>query len=317
MAGAESGTAGLGGPEPDGLAEPAAVAVPDAAPDLDTASDTIRAAAATGVDWPLWMAPAALLGGLVLAAVAALVVDLPAIVLGVSISEGHVPPGIQIADTFVQELAFVAAAVFLAQLGPRTVAAWQFGLRPTRVGWRRAALLVVGLLVGFIVFTVAWGELFNVGKEKLLEQLGSGESALLLVLSAGLTCVVAPICEEFLFRGFIFTSLRSWRGTWPAAVITGLVFGGVHAGSAPTIELVPLALLGFGLCLLYRYTGSLYPCIATHSLNNSIAFAGLEGWGLWQTLILMPVALLAILGLALLLRRVGVIAPAPAVMTAT
>jgi len=263
------------------------------------------------------MAPAALLGGLVLAAVAALVVDLPAIVLGVSISEGHVPPGIQIADTFVQELAFVAAAVFLAQLGPRTVAAWQFGLRPTRVGWRRAALLVVGLLVGFIVFTVAWGELFNVGKEKLLEQLGSGESALLLVLSAGLTCVVAPICEEFLFRGFIFTSLRSWRGTWPAAVITGLVFGGVHAGSAPTIELVPLALLGFGLCLLYRYTGSLYPCIATHSLNNSIAFAGLEGWGLWQTLILMPVALLAILGLALLLRRVGVIAPAPAVMTAT
>ena len=46
---------------------------------------------------------------------------------------------------------------------------------------------------------------------------------------------------------------------WPAAIITGLVFGGVHAGSAPVVDLVPLAGLGFGLCLLYRYTGSLYP----------------------------------------------------------
>ena len=93
--------------------------------------------------------------------------------------------------------------------------------------------------------------------------------------------MVAPICEEFLFRGYIFTALRNWRGTLPAAVITGLLFGGVHAGSAPALDLVPLAGLGFGLCLLYRYTGSLYPCIAAHSLNNSLAFASLEGWG-WQ-----------------------------------
>ena len=115
--------------------------------------------------------------------------------------------------------------------------------------------------------------MFNPTKEKLLEQLGSNESALLLLLSAGLTCVVAPICEEILFRGYIFTALRNWHGTLPAARHHGLLFGGVHAGSAPALDLVPLAGLGFGLCLLYRYTGSLYPCIAAHSLNNSIAFA--------------------------------------------
>ncbi len=93
------------------------------------------------------------------------------------------------------------------------------------------------------------------------------------MLSAGLTCVVAPICEEFLFRGYIFTALRNWRGTLPAALITGLMFGGVHVGSAPALDLVPLAALGFGLCLLYRYTGSLYPCMLAHSLNNSLAFS--------------------------------------------
>jgi hypothetical protein len=119
--------------------------------------------------------------------------------------------------------------------------------------------------------------------------------------------VVAPICEEFLFRGYIFTALRNWRGTLPAALITGLVFGGVHYGSAPTLDLVPLAALGFGLCLLYRYSGSLYPCMIAHSLNNSIAFGSLESWDFWQVIALMVASLAAIWALALAARRVGVI----------
>ena len=161
-----------------------------------------------------------------------------------------------------------------------------------------------------MVFSVIWGSAFHAEKEKVLEQLGAGESTTLLVLSAGLTCVVAPICEEFLFRGFIFTALRNWCGTWPAAVITGVVFGAVHAGSAPLIDLVPLAGLGFGLCLLYRYTGSLYPCFAAHSLNNSLAFGSLEGWG-WQIPVLMLTSLALIGLLALTLVRLGVITPEP------
>jgi membrane protease YdiL (CAAX protease family) len=133
----------------------------------------------------------------------------------------------------------------------------------------------------------------------------------LLVSSAVLTCVLAPICEEFLFRGFIFSALRNWRGLWPAAVITGLLFGGVHAGSAPAADLVPLAVLGFLLCLVYSYTGSLYPCIALHALNNSIAFASLEEWTLGEgaLLVLGSLSLIALIALALV--RVGVIAPAP------
>jgi membrane protease YdiL (CAAX protease family) len=258
-------------------------------------------------DWPPWMAPVALIGGLVLAAVGGLVVDLPAMALGVSITTSHTPPGIAIADTFVQDVAFVLAAVYCAQLGGRAVRAWQFGLRPPRVRWRRAVGMIVLLIVAFLVLNVIWQELFNPGKEKILEQLGSNENAALLLLSAGLTCVVAPISEEFLFRGFIFTALRNWRGTFPAAVITGLLFGGVHAGSAPVLDLVPLAGLGFGLCLLYRNTGSLYPCIITHSLNNSIAFASLEEWG-WPVFLLLIVASFAAIGvMVLLFKRLGVI----------
>ena len=211
-----------------------------------------------------------------------------------------------IVDTLVQDLAFVLAAVYCARLGGRTVRAWQFGLRRPGVGWARAAALVFFLLSAFIVLSLVWAAIFHPSKEKLLEQLGSNEGAALLLASAGLTCVVAPVCEELLFRGFIFTALRNWRGTFTAALITGLVFGGVHAGSAPALDLVPLGGLGFGLCLLYRYTGSLYPCIVAHSLNNSLAFSSLESWS-WQWPVLATFSLLGIAALVRASKRVGLI----------
>jgi uncharacterized protein len=165
-------------------------------------------------------------------------------------------------------------------------------------------------MITFLIVSAIWGAAFHAEKEKLLKQLGTGENTTLLLLSAALTCVIAPICEEFLFRGFIFTALRSWRGPWSAAILTGLAFGAVHVLSAPVVYLVPLAALGFGLCLLYWRTGSLYPCIAAHSLNNSLAFGSLEGWG-WQIPVLMVASLTAIGLLALTLIRTGVISSEP------
>jgi uncharacterized protein len=262
-------------------------------------------------NWRPWTAAIALIGGIALALVGGLVVDLPALALGAKISSAHTPPGVTIADTVVQDVGFVLAAVYCAHLGGRAVRSWQFGLRrPTR-GWRSASGMIVLLIVGFIVLSAIWSAIAHPSEEKLLETLGTNEGTSLLLASAALTCVVAPICEEFLFRGYMFTALRNWRGTLPAALITGLVFGAVHAGSAPALDLVPLAALGFGLCLLYRYSGSLYPCMIAHSLNNSLAFSSLEGWG-WQTPVLIVCALLGIAALVAVFKRVGLIAPEPA-----
>ena len=264
-------------------------------------------------DWPPWMAPAALLGALVLAAVGGLIVDLPAAAFGADITSSHIPGGLEIADTVVQDLIFVLTAVLFARMGGRKVRSWQFGLRPPRIRMLWVVLLPLGLFLVFLIFSVIWaGILDESTKEKILEQLGANEGTSLLLLSAALTCVVAPICEEFLFRGFIFTALRNWKGTWPAAIITGLLFGGVHVGSAPAVDLVPLAFLGFGLCLLYRFTGSLYPCIAAHSLNNSIAYGSLENWSFLEVIALIAGALLLIGALVQAAKRVGLITPVPA-----
>jgi uncharacterized protein len=257
-------------------------------------------------DWRPWTALAALLGGLALALLGGLLVDVPALLAGVTITSSHTPPGLSIADTFVQDVGFVLASVFCAHLGGRVVRSWQFGLRRPTVGWRAAVGMIVLLLVSFILVSAIWASIFHPEEEKLLETLGSNEGTALLVLSAALTCVVAPVCEEFLFRGYIFTALRNWRGTLPAAVITGLVFGGVHVGSAPALDLAPLAALGFGLCLLYRYSGSLYPCMIAHCLNNCVAFSSLEGWG-WQGLVLVVCALATIGALVMLFKSIGVI----------
>ena len=259
--------------------------------------------------WPWWTAPLALLGGLVLATVAGLVVDLPALAFGVDVTSSHTPPGLAIADTFVQDVAFVITAVYCAQIGARVVRSWQFGLRRPGAGWRRASAMIVGLLGVYLLLGAAWTEAFHPKAEELLDQLGTNEGTALLLLSAGLTCVIAPMAEEMLFRGYIFTALRNLRGTLPAAVLTGIVFGGVHYGSAPVLDLVPLGILGFGLCLLYRYTGSLYPSMIAHSLNNSIAFASLEGWTFLQGLVLVVLSLLAIGALLVAFGRVGLIAP--------
>jgi uncharacterized protein len=257
--------------------------------------------------WSPWIAPLALIGGLVLAAVGSLVLDVPAALLGANVTSSHTPPGLVLADTIVQDVGFVLAAVYCASIGGRAVRSWQFGLRRPGAGWRSASGLILLLLVVFVVLSVIWSELVSPGEDKLLDTLGSNEGTVLLLFSALLTCVVAPICEEFLFRGCMFTALRNRLGTLPAAVIVGIVFGGVHYGSAPVLDLVPLASLGLGLCLLYRYSGSLYPSIVAHSLNNSIAFSGLEKWG-WQAPVLMVLSLLGIGAVVLACKRVGLIA---------
>lgn len=274
-------------------------------PSASSLPSSVRRKGPAENDWPAWSGFLALVAALVLAAVGAAVVDIPALVLGVKLSK-HIPPGLELADTFVQDIAFVLTPVLFAQLGGRAVRSWQFGLRPTPP-WRAAGLILLTLL-GFLVFNAAWSALLEVStKEKLLEQLGANETALLLVLSALLTTVIAPIAEETLFRGYIFAALAKWRGWLPAAALTGVLFGAVHAGSAPAVYLVPLAVLGVALCALYRRTGSLYPCIAAHSLNNSLAFGVLEKWG-WQRIpALAACALLAISLIALSLRSVGVI----------
>jgi membrane protease YdiL (CAAX protease family) len=226
--------------------------------------------------WPPLYGPLALVGGLVVGVLGAVVVALLAHAGGGSLQNPS--PGVTDLDTVVQDLGFVAVAVYLAaHVAP--VRSSQFGLVRSRRLGRAVALVIAGLGAFYLLSYVWFAVLHTSGAEhSLVKDLGGDTGTLGILAACAVTCVVAPVCEEVLFRGFIFRSLRNWRGLWPAALITGLLFGAVHGLSAPAVDLLPLGFLGFVLCLLYEWTGSLYPCIALHVLNNAIAFGADEHW---------------------------------------
>lgn len=237
--------------------------------------------------WPPWYGPLALVMGLAAGIFGGTVV---AIVLPGGVSHGNLSPAATDLATAIQDVGFVVAVVYLAAriapVGPR-----QLGLvRPRRL-WPAIAL-VPGTLVVISLLAYAWFQaLHSSGEEReFVKEIGGNAGTVSVLAVCALTCVVAPICEEILFRGFIYRSLSNWRGPWPAAILTGVLFGLVHGLSAPAVDLVPLAVLGVALCLLYERTGSLYPCIAVHMFNNAIALGSDEGWGAGRVAALMVAA---------------------------
>jgi membrane protease YdiL (CAAX protease family) len=246
--------------------------------------------------------------GFGLGIVSSIVVDLLARSGGRTVSNPTVAESL-IGDILF-DLSFVAAAIYFAALRGRPRPA-DFGFR--RIPFWRGAKGVLIAGISYYVVTAVYASLLSLhGKDKLPAPLGTTKSTVALVGVALFVCVVAPVAEEFFFRGFIFGVLRRMRimvagrdlGVWVAAVITGILFGLAHTGSALSQDLVPLGFLGFVLCLLRWRTGSLYPCIALHSLNNALALGITQfHWGAGEIVALMAGSLAVIGALTLPLAR--------------
>jgi membrane protease YdiL (CAAX protease family) len=98
-----------------------------------------------------------------------------------------------------------------------------------------------------------------------------------LIGGAVAVVAIAPVCEEIFFRGLLYRVLRLRMPVLAAAVIDGVIFGAVHGS---LVILPVLAVLGVIFCLVYERTGSLFPTIAMHSVNNVLAFGSTakHGW---------------------------------------
>lgn len=227
--------------------------------------------------WPPWLSIAAFAAGFGATIVLGIVVIVIAGIFGASTK--NPPPGINIGLTVAQNLALVAAAFGFAAFTGRPAAA-DFGLCRTAIG--RSIRLIIAVWIGFFVLSAIWASALGLDeRQELPSELGADGPLLNVLAVVVLITVVAPLGEELFFRGFFFGALRNWRGPGVAAVLTGSTFGLIHVGSSPVGYLVPLAVFGIGLCLLYEWTGSLYPPIALHALNNSLALGANLHWS-WQ-----------------------------------
>lgn len=99
------------------------------------------------------------------------------------------------------------------------------------------------------------------------------ESDFSLILGLFVLAVTPALCEELLFRGYVQRQAERAMGIWGGILFTGVVFGLYHLRLT---QVLPLALLGVYLAYLTWRTGSLWPAIAVHFLNNGAALAFAE-----------------------------------------
>jgi uncharacterized protein len=175
-----------------------------------------------------------------------------------------------VANTLVQlatALGFLLTPFAIAALRGASVrgAARQLGLRRFRPS---AFLWILAAIGAYLLFAIAYTALIGQPhQEDIAEKFGVLPLQILLIV------IAAPISEEVCFRGMLFGGLRERLPRLAAALVSGLIFGGLHATTG--LSAVPiLAAFGFILALLYEKTGSIVPCILLHMLNNSVALFG-------------------------------------------
>lgn len=85
--------------------------------------------------------------------------------------------------------------------------------------------------------------------------------------------IYAPISEELIFR----RSFRDiFKNKWAFAIVSGVVFGGLHAISSITnvvslLYLIPYCSLGIVFGLLYYKTNNIFSTIVVHAIHNFMA----------------------------------------------
>jgi uncharacterized protein len=135
--------------------------------------------------------------------------------------------------------------------------------------FRRSALLWMGAAIGiYILFASLYAIAFGKPHQKdIANNFGT------VPIKIALLVILAPISEEVCFRGMLFGGLRERLPRISAALLSGLIFGALHAVSGVS-AVPPLIIFGFLLALLYERTGSIVPGIILHMLNNSVALLG-------------------------------------------
>jgi membrane protease YdiL (CAAX protease family) len=212
------------------------------------------------------------------------------------------------------DFAIVLTSIFdLLLIGCSVAVVWRLTGRPTpaRFALRRAPVLrslawIVGTYVAVSVTGGLVTALFGKPQDQdLVTDLRGEDATLVLVAFAVMTCVVAPLAEEFFFRGFLFRTLAERFGLVWGIVLGGALFGLVHWPGGSLEAVLVLSALGAMLCLMVYYTASLLPCIIMHASFNSLAFGDTKGLPWWGYLLVLVGSVMTTLAISLLVARLG------------
>jgi membrane protease YdiL (CAAX protease family) len=167
-----------------------------------------------------------------------------------------------VAGALIQYGIMTAVAVLIA----RGMTRESLGLvRPP--SWGAAAGLIVAAIVVVWAIAAVMNIFLKAGEEQGLVPEGwDGTRAVPFVANFVVIAVVAPIVEEFVFRGLGMAVVAAFYGTVAAVVVTGLGFGLAHG---LVVALPVLTIFGLVLGALRQRTASLYPPIILHAIFNA------------------------------------------------
>ncbi len=172
-------------------------------------------------------------------------------------------------------LAGIALAIVIRRVG---LVQW-LGLRWKEWPW---VMLVAPATV--VCMWLIFASLQGLGYMDLMDELGvekvqdtvaifqKEKNVAVLVLMGITASLVAPICEEVVFRGYLYPAVKRFVGPWMSALCTALMFSAAHGSVS---ALVPLFVFGLALAALYEFTGSIWAPMAAHFLFNSATVVSL------------------------------------------
>jgi len=216
------------------------------------------------------------------------------------IDELLVSPLVMGLTAMVQTTGMAAIALVLALMAGRGLAV-DFALRAPRAAALIGGLLVggsIGLFGGWLAeLLVEWvpaldSDIFDV----LTDAMREGPLGQRLVFYAAIV-LFAPVLEEVVFRGYLWSAIEDSGGRWVAWIATTVIFAAYHM-----VPLHVLAILGTGALIgwLRLWSGSIWPCIAAHFVNNLLSvllvvFMPEEQWSTiwWVALLGLCVSLAA------------------------
>ena len=156
----------------------------------------------------------------------------------------------------------------------------RFGKRPfwSAIGWgwgRIPPLAGTAICVGLGIFFVIVGSfiawLLGGGKPTTLEQIINSSLAARYLI-AFFAVVSAPVVEEFVYRGILYSPLQRLLGVPAAVVIVLVLFTIVHVPQYQSNigVIAAVGLLSIALTVIRAYTGRLLPCVIIHLVFNGI-----------------------------------------------
>ena len=143
------------------------------------------------------------------------------------------------------------------------------GLWPTHKARGPFMSLLIGLGAGAAAAGVAAVWLVMVRRNDWFHTVDGEGLSMPFTTLVILTVVLAPLCEEFIFRGLVYGGLRRTLPIRWAIPAAAAIFAIVH----PSISVVPVFALGVATACAYQATGWLLAPIIAHALYNFVVVA--------------------------------------------